>query len=575
MSNNLNSNTRLYFLNIKIDNLSKYNIDITKSIEEKLIGKYQTVNILNINSNKDITESPQLIIGYNDYPLYNIKEGRNLVDNYIKQNNNDENNNDINSNNVMQKIFTNKNISNFKKFYSSIYNYYNSSNNLITNDYLTNLKNETIQNIKKFVSSDINDTDDINNYILFYNIDFLLKSYIFNAKQINYIELFKNNKKTKFNITGFNYIIPTSKNNPNFKIDNDIITLKIKLNLSEKISLNILSIKFKLNGDLSTSDSKNELKYEKEKNEILNNNNSSSVNIIKNLKKNFDIDTFDKYVEFLPSNISSNYKNYDDIILNLDYKLNNNILNNYIQQNNIDDKLKVFFDTSINTNFNNYLEIEYKKQQENSNFMKSLTIKKLDINDSIISSGEETTYISYDDIIKSITIGASITNVNDYTNGVSENIKFILNNIINKQIFFDNKKYNIIKKQYDLADNNNIKYDFYRSNIKKDNVIYNVYQIIITLTLLNADKKNNAYNRQKLYCNLYNKNLLNSFMASDLSGITIFSNYLKNKRQKGGSKTKHKKKKTLKKQSIKKKFKRNSCKNKKIKRNSCKNKKIK
>lgn len=568
MSNNSNSNTRLYILDIKIDNLPKYNIDITKSIEEKLIGKYQTVNILNINSNKDITESPQLIIGYNDYPLYNIKEGRNLVDNYIKQNDN-SNNNNINNNNVIQKIFTRKNISNFNKFYTSIYNYYNRSNNLITNDYLTNLKNETIQNIKKFVSSDINDTDDINNYILFYNIDFLLKSYIFNAKQTNYIELSKNNKKRKFNITGFDYIIPTSKNNPNFKIVDNKITLKIKLNLSEKISLNILSIKFKLNGDLSTSDSKNELKYKKEKNEILNNNdennNDSSANIIRNLKKNFDIDTFDKYIEFSPSNISSNYKNYDDIILNLDYKLNNNILNNYIQQNNIDDKLKVFFDTSTNTNFNNYLEIEYKKQQENSNFMKSLTIKKLDINDSIISSREKTTYISYDDIIKNIIIDASNTNVNDYINGISENIKFILNNIINKQIFFDNKKYNIIKKQYDLADNNNIKYDFYRSNIKKDNTVYNVYQTIVTLTLLNADKKNNAYNRQKLYCNLYNKNLLNSFMASDLSGITIFSNYLKNKRQKAGSKTKHKKKKTLKKRSIKKKIKRNSCKNKKIK----------
>ena len=132
-------------------------------------------------------------------------------------------------------------------------------------------------------------------------------------------------------------------------------------------------------------------------------------------------------------------------MLNLDYKLNNNILNNYVQQNNIDDKLKVIFDISTITNFNNYLDIEYKKQQENSNFMKNLTLEKLNINNSIISTGDKTTYITYDTIITKLNnydlsvnegdISRNDFNLNNYINGISENIKFILDNIINKQIF--------------------------------------------------------------------------------------------------------------------------------------------
>ena len=136
----------------------------------------------------------QLIIGYNDYPLYNIKEGRNLVDNYLKQKSN------INNNNAIEKIFTYDNSNNFNTFYNTIIDQYKKYEESIANNYLSNLKNETIKNIKKFVSSDPNNTDDINKYILFYNIDFLLKNYIFDSKkQIMY--LFKNNK-IKFNITG-------------------------------------------------------------------------------------------------------------------------------------------------------------------------------------------------------------------------------------------------------------------------------------------------------------------------------------------------------------------------------------
>ena len=587
----MSNQTTLYNLDIKIDYISSYNINITKSIEENLIKKGQYINIENIFTDKvkDKFESPipQLIIGYNDYPLYNIKEARNLLDNYLKQQPG------INNNNVIEKIFTDKNINNFNKFYNTINNQYEKYDNSIANNYLSNLKNETIQNIKKFVSSDPNNTDDINKYILFYNIDFLLKNYIFDSKKTNYMYLFKNNKKIKFNITGFEYIIPNSINNPNFRIDGNKIILKIKLYLSEKNFFNILSIKFKLRGDLSTLNDKNNLEYKKKEKEILNDDNEdikdSSGNRIKNLKKNFDINTFDKYIEFSPSDISSNYKKYDDIILNLDYKLNNNILNNYIQQNNIDDKLKVIFDISTVTNFNNYLDIEYKKQQRNSNFMKSLTLEKLNIDNSIISSGDKTTYMTYDTIINELNAYDLSTNkkdfslnelnaddlsankkdfsLNDYTKGISENIKFILDNIINKQIFFDNKNYHIIKKQYDLNNSNNIKYDFYRSNIQKDNTIYNVYQTIVTLTLLNGDKKNNVYNRKKLYCALHSEEVYNSFVASDFSGITPVLNYFKNKKQKTGGKAKYKKKKTLKKRSIKKIIKRKSYKNKKIQKN--------
>lgn len=573
----MSDQTSLYYLNIKIDNLSKYNINITESVKQNLIAQGQYINIFNINSDKDINPAPRLIIGYNDYPLYNIKEGRNLVDNYLKKNKNLKNNKDIKI--PIQEIFTYDNSNNFNNFYNTVSADYEKYRSFSSSDSLSNLKNETIKNIKKFVSADPNDTDDINNYILFYNIDFLLKNYIFNTKKTNYIELIKNNIKTRFNVTNFEYIIPTGKNNPNFIIDGNKINLKIKLILSEKNYLNILSIKFKLRGDLSTSNDNNNLEHNKKKDEIINDedNQDTSLNKITNLKKNFDTATSDKYIEFSPSDISNNYKKYDDIILNLNYKLNNNILNNYIQQNNIDDKLKVFFDISADTNFNNYLQIEYKKQQENSNFMKTLTLEKLNINNSIISSEPKTTYITYDSIINKLNkYDLSVNNedisrnkfyITNYTNGISDNIKFVLDNIIKEQIFFDNKNYHIIKKQYDFDNSNNIVYDFYRSNIQKDNTIYNIYQIIVTLTLLNADKKNNAYNRKKLYCALHGEQVYNSFIASDLSGITPLLNYFKNKKQKTGGKGKYKKKKTLKKKSIKKIIKRKSYKNKKIQKN--------
>ena len=209
--------------------------------------------------------------------------------------------------------------------------------------------------------------------------------------------------------------------------------------------------------------------------------------------------------------------------------------------------------------------------------MKSLTIEKLNIDNSIISSGNKTTYMTYDNIINKLNnYDLSVNNedisrnnfyITDYTNGISDNIKFVLDNIIKEQIFFDNKNYHIVKKQYDFDNSDNIIYDFYRSNIQKDNAIYNVYQIIITLTLLNADKKNNAYNRKKLYCALHSEEVYNSFAASDFSGITPVLNYFKNKRQKTGGKAKYKKKKTLKKRSIKKIIKRKSYKNKKLQKN--------
>ena len=142
-------NNRLYYLDIKINDLSKYNINITESVKQNLIGKGQYINIENIYSDKDKVKDkleppiPQLIIGYNDYPLYNIKEGRNLVDNYLKQNS------EFNNKNVIQEIFTYDNSNNFNTFYNTITDQYKKYEDPIANNYLSNLKNETIQNIKK------------------------------------------------------------------------------------------------------------------------------------------------------------------------------------------------------------------------------------------------------------------------------------------------------------------------------------------------------------------------------------------------------------------------------------------
>ena len=135
---------------------------------------------------------------------------------------------------------------------------YNSINNdSQIGDKIANLRKKTIQNIKKYVSNDkLSDSINISDYITFYNIDYLIKNYIFKISDKPKIKLFElgNTDEQSYLIQSYDYIIPIANANQNFTIDSSkkVITLKIKLNLKKEQIINQLVIKLALRGDYTT-----------------------------------------------------------------------------------------------------------------------------------------------------------------------------------------------------------------------------------------------------------------------------------------------------------------------------------
>lgn len=564
----------IYTLKIRITNLKDYNIDIDKCNENNLLLPKTLLNINNINNNeikitqnqKDEKKNPNLFIDYNQYPYYDIDKLENNITTFSNKNK---------LNNPIVNIFSSYDISdtNLKEFSKFLEDKYTKSIDTQTTEKIATMRKKAIENIKKFVSNEkSSDTIDINKYITFYNIDFLLKNYIFKKSDRNILKLYENKNSNLLNylVTGFEYIIPTGSNNENFKVITDQnkpqIILSIKLNLKKEITTNQLVIKLSLRGDITTlknSKSEREKNFQKKLKEKLEQEESSIVddddsekdakkkereNKIKNdLEKSINKSSFEEYLEFEPRDISNSYKSYKDIFLNVNYALNERILNNYIFKNNIKDIPKIFFDISENNSFKNYLNIEKLKQNQLIKDKKSINpnteLKNLNINTFFISPSSsagklQTKNILYEDIIKNIKTEINSKKLDDkildnYIVGLPKNIKIILDNILkNKIIYIEGKEYNIIKKIFNYDKNNNLKFEFHRSISPVNNKVDNVYQVIITLYLLDAKKKNNLYNRQKAICKSNNDYLIDDFNDSDFSGNKLIRNYLEYKRNK-------------------------------------------
>lgn len=566
-----------YTLKIRITNLKDYNIDIDKCNENNLLLSKTLLNINNINNNeikitqkqKDEKKNPNLFINYNQYPYYDIDKLENNITTFSNKNK---------LNNPIVNIFSSYDISNtnLKEFSKFLEDKYTKSTDTQTTEKIAVMRKKAIENIKKFVSNEkSSDAIDINKYITFYNIDFLLKNYIFKKSDRNILKLYENKNSNLLNylVTGFEYIIPTGSNNQNFKVITDQnkqqIILSIKLNLKKEITTNQLVIKLSLRGDVTTlknSKAERERNFQKKLREKLQHHESSIIddddddaskkeatkkereNKIKNdLEKSINKSSFEEYMEFEPRDISNSYKSYKDIFLNINYALNERILNNYIFKNNIKDIPKIFFDISENNSFKNYLNIEKLKQNQLINDKKSINpnaeLKNLNIDTFFISpsiSAEklQTKNILYKDIIKNIKTEINTKKLDEkildnYIISLPNNIKIILDNILkNKKIYIDGKEYNIIKKIFNYDKNNNLEFEFHRSISPVNNKIDNVYQVIITLYLLDAKKKNNLYNRHKAICKSNNDYLIDDFNDSDFSGNKLIRKYLEYKRNK-------------------------------------------
>lgn len=563
----------IYTLKIKFNNLKDYNIDINKCIENNLLISNTFLNINNIYNDeikiseeqKNNIKNPNLFISYDQYPYYDINKLENNIASF-------SNKKSPSLTNPIVNIFSSFDISNINltNFLNFLEEKYTKSSELQLTSKIDELKKKTIENIKKFVSNEkLTDSIDINKYMTFYNIDFLLKNYIFKKSNRNILKLYENNNNSLLNylVTGFDYIVPSGSNNQNFKVITDnnksIIVLSIKLNLKKEITTNQLVIKLSLRGDFTTL--KNS-KKEREKNfkkkmqdnlekelfdhddDCINEDSDKkkekkqeTIDKVKNnLEKSINTSTFEEYLEFEPVDISSSYKSYKDIFLNVNYALNERILNNYIIKNNIKDIPKIFFDISENNSFKNYLNLEkfeQNKRIKNKNSInQNILLKNLNINTNLISplnkQGKlETKNILYDDIISNIK-KENPPNEDDYIVSLPKNIKIILDNILKKTIYINNKEYNIIKKIFNYDKNNNLEYEFHRSISCVNNKIDNVYQVIITLYLLDAKKKNNIYNRQKIFCKTNNEYLIDDFNESDFSGNKLIRKYLEFKRDK-------------------------------------------
>ena len=399
-----------YTLKLRITNLKDYNIDIDKCNQENLLIPKTIVNINNIGikipSDKTIITAPQLLINYNQYPYYDIDKLENNITTF-------SNKNSINNPliNIFSTYDSSNNIENLSKF---LEDKYTKSIDTQTTERVSSMKKKAIENIKKFVSNEKSlDSIDINKYITFYNIDFLLKNYIFKKSDRNIIKLYERNNSNEISylIDDFNYIIPSGNNNPNFKIDIDSkqIILSIKLNLKKEIITNQLVIKLSLRGDVTTlknSKQEREKKFQKKLEDMVNDYDSNDIDFEKDSEKlkkqqehkekvrnklleSFNSNTFEEYLEFEPKNISNSYKSYKDIFLNTKYGLNERIFNNYIFKNNIKDIPKIFFDLSDNNSFKSYLNTEKLKQNQNIKDGKSINpnikLVLLNINNKLIS----------------------------------------------------------------------------------------------------------------------------------------------------------------------------------------------
>ena len=485
----------IYTLKLRITNLKDYNIDIDKSnIKNELIPKaLLNINNIGIKIPNDKILAPQLFINYDQYPYYDIDKLENNITTFSNKNS---------INNPFVNIFSSydlskNNINKLSKFLEDKYT------NSIDTERISSMKKKAIENIKKFVSNEkSSDAIDINKYITFYNIDFLLKNYVFKKSDRNIIKLYEENNSTllSYLVNDFTYIIPSGNSNPNFKINNETkeIILSIKLNLKKESISNQLVIKLSLRGDITTlKESKEERKKKFEQkikdkiNENVENNSDSEEKIRNDLNKLINSDTFEEYLEFEPKYISSSYKSYKDIFLNTKYGLNERIFNNYVFKNNIKDIPKIFFDLSENNSFNNYLNIQKQNEDKKKVVNPNTKLVLLDIDNTKISPYKsnnkvETKNILYKTILENLKIN-KISNIDSYVIYLPNNIKLILDNLIKKNIFIDNKEYNIIKKDYIYDKDKNLEFEFYRSHIQKIITISIMYiKQLLHYTLLNA-----------------------------------------------------------------------------------------
>lgn len=556
----------IYKLNIKFNNLKDFNIDTQRSIKENLLLTGNLLNITNIYNDKILISNDKrkntplsiLNINYNQYPFYDIDRYQNNIEYFGNTIN-------LSSNQLVPLIFSNYDLCNnnlilFNNFLNKKYE--TSSGQYQFDEKIGILKKKTIQSIKKYVDKNVNnDNIDIAKYITFYNIDYILRTYILNKNSQNKIKLYKYNDKTEtssslteFLISNYEFIMPGTNKNDNYSIDtaNKIITLKIKIKLKKQLITNQLVIKLLLKGDYNSSKDieNNKLLYNKEyKNLLLKENEKNEKNkksdaeikenIENELSKTYDNNTKIKYFEFIPSDISNNYKKYNDIYLNTEYIITQNILDNYIDNKKITDVPKIFFDISDNTSFKEYLNKSFNEQtilkNKNKFINPNILLNKLTIDDSIISPETDnkgklsTKNILYNKIIENINRSGE-KNINNYLNSISKNMFTIINNLIKKKININGKEYHIIKKIFNLSKNNNIIFSFHRSF---DNVNYeqhNVYQTVLELYTLDSKKNNNIINRQKLICGINKNNLIDTFNRSDLSGNILLKHFFNPKK---------------------------------------------
>ena len=237
-----------YKLILKVINLDDYKINKTKSLDSGNIN----LDSINNNNLSNINNNYNLYINYNQYPYYDIDKLENNINTFSNKENIKNPFKDIFLSDISiadYSILTNLN--KFNKFLEDKYDT-TKNDSYNTNEKIALMKQKLISDIKKYVEKDNNNID-ITKYITFYNIDYLLKNYIFtnNSK----IKLEKENGQLKdFLIKGYEYIIPRSNNNTNYIINNtnNTITIKLKLTLKEQKITNQLVVKFLLRGDLST-----------------------------------------------------------------------------------------------------------------------------------------------------------------------------------------------------------------------------------------------------------------------------------------------------------------------------------
>ena len=460
----------IYTLNIELSNLKDFDIDTQTSINNDLLLKGSYININNlINSNIDICKNniikyPKLKINYNEYPFYNKNKFEVYTENFANTIN-------LKNNEIIPLIFSTYdpsyiNLTNFDNYLNKKYE--DSSGNKTKETF--ELQKEIIEIVKKNIEK--NDTNiNIKKYITFYNIDFLLKRYLFNNdnKNQNKIKLYKNSNntstETEFIITNYKHPGFNSNQNPNYIIDTNTktIRIKIKIFLKEQTVTNQLVIRLLLKGDYNNQ--KDESLYNKKYKELLdkeneNNNlkktqksqNELKKNVENELSKNYDNNSKIEYLEFIPSDISNSYKKYTDIYFNIDYLITENILNNYVDKEKITNIPKIFFDISDNSAFKKYLNNSFNQQSElkkqNKFINPNTKLTKIDINDMIISPKLTSNVIPYQKIIDNIS-NANIK-VDNYIDPISNNIRVIINNLIKKNININGKNYHIIKKIFDI-----------------------------------------------------------------------------------------------------------------------------